>query len=114
MAGCGRKYDGQRPPSSAVRRVAGGIQSRAGSRRSRSYRMKKHVGLVMLLGLIAMPLLAVAGRPAGKEPIEERLLAFSLKDLGGRDVALADFKDKKAVVVVFTGTECPVNNYYML
>ncbi len=76
--------------------------------------MKKHIGLVLLLGLLAMPLLAVAERPAGKEPVEERALAFSLKDLGGRDIALADFKDKKAVVVVFTGTECPVNNYYML
>src|SRR5262249_15274897 len=26
----------------------------------------------------------------------------------------ADFKDRKAVVVVFMGTECPVNNSYML
>jgi peroxiredoxin/mono/diheme cytochrome c family protein len=40
-------------------------------------------------------------------------ISFSLKDVAGRDVALTNFGDKKAIVVVFTGTECPVNNYYM-
>src|SRR5262249_47261825 len=81
--------------------------------RPRSCRMKKHMGLVMLPGWIALSLLTFATRPAGTASAEERALAFSLKDVGGRDVALADFKDKKAVVVVFIGTECPVNNYYM-
>jgi peroxiredoxin len=28
-------------------------------------------------------------------------------------VSLGDFKDKKAVVVVFVGTECPINNAYL-
>src|SRR5207247_3157269 len=45
---------------------------------------------------------------------EDRVLSFALKDVGGRAISLADFKDKKAVVVVFTGTECPVNNSYLL
>jgi thiol-disulfide isomerase/thioredoxin/mono/diheme cytochrome c family protein len=39
---------------------------------------------------------------------------FSLKDpRDQRTVSLADFKDKKAVVVVFLGTECPVNNLFL-
>src|SRR5262245_3961220 len=39
--------------------------------------------------------------------------AFTLKDAAGKPVALADFKDKKAIVVLFLGTECPINNSYM-
>jgi peroxiredoxin len=37
---------------------------------------------------------------------------FRLKDSAGKSVSLADFKDKKAVVVFFLGTECPINNAY--
>src|SRR5438132_1663407 len=40
--------------------------------------------------------------------------AFRLKDTVGRDVGLADFEAKKAIVVVFIGTECPLVNLYVL
>jgi peroxiredoxin len=48
-----------------------------------------------------------ADTPAPKAP------AFTLRDPSDRPYSLADFKDKKAIVVVFVGTECPVNNAYM-
>src|SRR5262249_42081443 len=35
---------------------------------------------------------------------------FSLKDTTGRTWSLASLADRKAVVVVFIGTDCPVNN----
>jgi peroxiredoxin len=35
---------------------------------------------------------------------------FTLKDTRGQSISLKDFKDKKAVVVVFIGTECPLSN----
>jgi peroxiredoxin len=38
---------------------------------------------------------------------------FSLNDVHRRPRALADYKDKKAVVVVFVGTECPLANLYI-
>ena len=39
---------------------------------------------------------------------------FTLPDpRTGRRVALADFKGRKAVVVLFLGTECPLNNAYL-
>ena len=38
---------------------------------------------------------------------------FTLKDLQGRAVSLAEFKDKKAVAVIFIGTQCPINNLFM-
>lgn len=43
----------------------------------------------------------------------KKLADFTAKDPTGKAVALADFKDKKAVVVVFVGTQCPINTYYM-
>src|SRR5438045_2267482 len=38
---------------------------------------------------------------------------FALPDTEGKTWKLADLASKKAVVVVFVGTECPVNNAYM-
>jgi peroxiredoxin len=38
---------------------------------------------------------------------------FSLLNTSGQPVRFSDFKDKKAVVVVFVGTECPINNAFM-
>jgi peroxiredoxin/mono/diheme cytochrome c family protein len=75
--------------------------------------MKQQIGFVLLLAVTAMPVRARADGPAPKESAPAAI-SFSLKDVGGREIALADFKDKKAVVLIFTGTECPVNNYYML
>jgi peroxiredoxin len=38
---------------------------------------------------------------------------FTLPDQSGKPVSLADFKDKKAIAVVFIGTECPLVNLYV-
>src|SRR5207253_1779555 len=38
---------------------------------------------------------------------------FRLRDTTGRAVALSDFKEKKAIAVVFLGTQCPLNNQYL-
>jgi peroxiredoxin len=46
-----------------------------------------------------------AGTPAKVEN-------FSLKDVDGRTVSLSDFKDAKAIVVMFIATKCPVSNAY--
>jgi peroxiredoxin len=76
--------------------------------------MKKQIALALLVALAAVPLSAVADGPLANKTNEARAIAFSLKDAGGREISVGDFKDKKAIVVVFTGTECPVSNYYML
>src|SRR5258707_13548013 len=45
---------------------------------------------------------------------DKRIGNLSLPDVRtGRPVALADFQDRKAIVVLFLGTECPVNNAYL-
>jgi peroxiredoxin len=38
---------------------------------------------------------------------------FSLPDIHRRPRALKDYKDKKAIVIVFIGTECPLANLYV-
>lgn len=55
--------------------------------------------LLLLCGL------AVAGTPATVEN-------FTLSDYNGKKVSLADFKDSKAIVLMFIATECPVSNAY--
>lgn len=39
--------------------------------------------------------------------------AFSLKDTAGKSYSPETIQDKKALVLVFVGTECPINNAYM-
>jgi peroxiredoxin len=43
----------------------------------------------------------------------KKINRFALKDPAGKTWALADLKDKKAVVIVFIGTQCPINNAFM-
>ncbi|MBY0525822.1 MAG: redoxin domain-containing protein [Gemmataceae bacterium] len=75
-------------------------------------RMRMSFSLVLVTSAILSMLIAGRSRtdpaPAGK-----KIDNFSLKDSTGKAFALADFKDKKAIVVLFIGTECPINNNYM-
>jgi peroxiredoxin len=66
----------------------------------------------LLLAAALLPLLALSAHsdpaPAGKK-IDD----FTLPDTAGKNWSLAALKDRKAVVVVFLGTECPINNAYL-
>jgi thiol-disulfide isomerase/thioredoxin len=46
-------------------------------------------------------------------PAARAVKPFRLDDAAGKPWALADAKGKKAVVVLFLGTECPINNQYL-
>jgi peroxiredoxin len=76
--------------------------------------MKQRIGLVLLLVVVGVALAAAGDQVARDKSAAPRDISFSLKDVRGQQVALADFKDHKAVVIVFTGTECPVSNSYLL
>jgi len=79
--------------------------------------MKSRIGVpqAILVGVVLFN--ASFGRPACAEPpqgrIGEAIPDFSLPATGGRSVLLGTLKDKKAVVVIFLGTECVINNAYM-
>src|SRR5271156_871047 len=67
------------------------------------------VGALVLMGS-ALTFSADSSPDKAAKKIED----FSLSaPLDKARVALSDFKDRKAVVVAFVGTECPINNAYL-
>jgi peroxiredoxin len=73
------------------------------------------MSLRLLATLLALGLFARASAAADIPPnrLGEKIAPFELKDVSGKTVSLEDYRAKKAVVVVFVGTECPINNAYM-
>jgi peroxiredoxin len=62
--------------------------------------MKKlFVSILITAGIIT------AGTPAAIEN-------FSLSDYNGKKISITDFKDSKAIVLMFISTQCPVSNAY--
>lgn len=45
--------------------------------------------------------------------IGKKMEPFQLTAVSGKTVSSADYRDKKAFVIVFIGTQCPINNAYM-
>ncbi len=66
--------------------------------------VKKITGIFVLIGLLAFPLLA-SDTPRKAEN-------FTLEDYNGVKYSLSDYKDSKAIVVMFIATQCPVSNAY--
>src|SRR5258708_7580546 len=48
-----------------------------------------------------------------KDTTPAKIENFTLKDTAGKAWSLSDVKESKAVVVLFLGTECPINNAYL-
>jgi peroxiredoxin len=46
------------------------------------------------------------------DPVGKRAAGFELRDFRGKSHALDDFKDRRAVVIAFLGTECPLALQY--
>ncbi len=69
--------------------------------------------LPLAMALCVLPILFVAAdtKPADNSPRSVR--PFTLKDTAGKDWSFKDEQAKKAIVVVFIGTQCPINNAYM-
>lgn len=42
----------------------------------------------------------------------EKVDNFTLNDYNGKKISLSDFKDSKAIVLMFVATQCPVSNAY--
>lgn len=69
---------------------------------------------VLLLGLVASGICWGVAHAEQKtpSPLGRKIDDFSLADFRGRIWSLAEFADRKLVVVLFTGTECPLANAY--
>lgn len=68
------------------------------------------VPLLILTAAIPSLLRLKADGPGSSESIP----SFTLHDTAGKPVSLDDFQNAKALVVVFLGTQCPINNQYLL
>jgi peroxiredoxin len=68
------------------------------------------LGLVLSFLLSLLPASPTRADDAG---VGKAVGNFSLKDAAGKAWSLDGLKDRKAVVVLFLGTECPVNNAYL-
>lgn len=64
--------------------------------------------------LVGLALAAAAAGPAGAAPVAvgDTLVPFSLKNYDGKEVNLATLQGRKAVVLAFVATRCPVSNAY--
>src|SRR5260370_33115525 len=73
----------------------------------------------LVLVTLFASLLVLASHPLQSEPSKppdarSKILPFTLKDpRDDRSVSFADLKEKKAIVVVFLGTECPLGNAFI-
>lgn len=67
--------------------------------------MKRAAAMILLL-------LCGGARPHAGEKSLGTVKDFSLADVRGRPHTTSAWKDKKAVVLLFLGTECPVSNGY--
>jgi peroxiredoxin len=74
--------------------------------------MTNRFGALLLFGgLLAATAFAFVGE---KSRVGQTVADFTLKDpRDDQEVRLSGLKDKKAIVVVFLGTECPVNNAFL-
>src|SRR5437660_11171943 len=52
-------------------------------------------------------------KASARAAIGARAADFALQNVDGQGHSLHGYKDKKAVVVVFVGTECPIANLYL-
>ncbi len=74
--------------------------------------MRRLAPFAVLLVIPALIVCALRAEPAA--PAVAKIADFTLQDVQtDKPVSLGDLKAKKAVVVVFIGTECPINNAYM-
>jgi peroxiredoxin len=68
--------------------------------------------LVLAAGLLSVTS-SLRAEEAPAPQLGKIVADFALQDAAGKTWSLADHKGQKAVVVLFLGTECPINNAYL-
>lgn len=72
--------------------------------------MKRHASPVLLL--LAGALLLINAAPQGGYAIGDKAEDFSLKNVDGKMISLANYKDAKGYIVIFTCNHCPYAQLY--
>ncbi|WP_422930192.1 redoxin domain-containing protein [Singulisphaera sp. PoT] len=70
-----------------------------------------------VVGILALATTLGSARGAEAPPLDrgvgQRVSNFTLEDVSGKKISLYGYRGKKAVVVTFIGTDCPVGNLYI-
>lgn len=66
--------------------------------------------IISLFAIVAIYFISVAACATSSSP--GKIEDFKLRDTNGNEHSLSDYKDSKAIVVLFIATECPVSNDY--
>ena len=69
--------------------------------------LKKFLSLAALVTVYYLSIAACANYSS-----PEKITDFTLIDYNGKKHSLSDYKDSKAIVIMFIATECPVSNDY--
>jgi peroxiredoxin len=65
------------------------------------------------LSILAVPQVTPQDPASALRGVAQKVPEFALSDIHGNAVSIKNFKDKKAIIVIFMGTECVINNSYM-
>lgn len=75
---------------------------------------KKILSILSVAGIVVLSFLVLGiflqGNTSSKEIT--KVENFTLKDYNGKTHSLSDYKDSKAIVLMFISTQCPVSNSY--
>ena len=75
--------------------------------------LRSRLVVTVMLGCLSVGALARGGDVSRTSSVlGHKADNFTLNDFYGKSHSLADFKDKKAIVLVFLGTECPLARQY--
>lgn len=66
--------------------------------------------IISLFASVAVYFIAVAACVNTLSP--DKIENFKLRDINGKEHSLSDFREFKAIVIMFIATECPVSNDY--
>lgn len=74
--------------------------------------MKKILIVSLVLALILGTLVYFNSNTVEAKTMKGKVENFSLKNYDGKTFTLSDYKDAKAIVILFVATQCPISNDY--
>ena len=69
--------------------------------------------LALSVGLLSLAASVPDARDEATSGIGHKLAGFSLRDVAGKDRSLDELAGKRATIIVFLSTECPMSNSYL-
>ncbi|MCP5105002.1 MAG: thioredoxin family protein [bacterium] len=73
---------------------------------------KIYNSIVMAALIIALGIAGTAAATAAEPGARSKLPGFTLNDYNGKSHSFSNFKESKAVVILYVATRCPVSNAY--